>query len=128
LRSDSTGITAHEAGWRWYCAKTHDLTLYRLSACGNGYTAPHKGCGFTDVGKGLEMAQKTAEYVPVGPVAKLLHVSPKTIARWSTEGYTSKKDGKVHVIPYTYTFGGHRRYSVPVVNDLAEELEIPERL
>ena len=73
------------------------------------------------------MAQKTAEYVPVGPVAKLLHVSEKTVARWSTEGYTGS-DGEKHQIPHVRTLGGQRRYSVAVVNDLAELQGITERL
>jgi len=73
------------------------------------------------------MAQKTAEYVPVGPVAKLLHVSEKTVARWSTEGYTGTNGAKIK-IPCVYTLGGHRRYSTAVANELAEFLGIPERL
>jgi DNA-binding transcriptional MerR regulator len=73
------------------------------------------------------MAQKTTEYVPVGPVAKLLHVSEKTVARWSTEGYTDA-DGEKHQIPSVRTLGGHRRYSVAVVNELAEFYGIAERL
>lgn len=73
------------------------------------------------------MAQKAAEYVPVGPVAKLLHVSEKTVARWSTEGYTGS-DGEKHKIPHVRTLGGQRRYSVAVINELAEEHDIAERL
>lgn len=39
-------------------------------------------------------------FLTAGKVAKLLHVSPKTVARWSNEGKLS----------YVRTFGGHRRY------------------
>lgn len=73
------------------------------------------------------MAQKTDGWVSAGPVAKLLHVSPKTIARWTTEGYTGA-DGQKHKLPCVRTLGGDRRFSVAVVNELAELYEITERL
>ena len=45
-------------------------------------------------------------------VADLLHVSPKTIARWA-------KDGR---LPYQRTLGGHRRDPEPAIRQLAASL------
>jgi excisionase family DNA binding protein len=45
-------------------------------------------------------------------VADLLHVSPKTIARWA-------KDGR---LPYQRTLGGHRRYPEQAIRQLAASL------
>jgi len=45
-------------------------------------------------------------------VADLLHVSPKTIARWA-------KDGR---LPFQRTLGGHRRYPEPVIRELLASL------
>jgi excisionase family DNA binding protein len=42
-------------------------------------------------------------------VADLLHVSPKTIARWA-------KDGR---LPFQRTLGGHRRYPEAAIRELA---------
>jgi excisionase family DNA binding protein len=50
---------------------------------------------------------KTAE------VARLLHVSPKTIARWSVE----------QKLPHTITPGGHRRFPARAIRELADRLE-----
>jgi excisionase family DNA binding protein len=41
-----------------------------------------------------------AEYLTAGEVARLLHVSPKTISRWATDD----------LIPCFVTLGGHRRF------------------
>jgi excisionase family DNA binding protein len=40
-------------------------------------------------------------FLTAGEVAELLHVSPKTIGRYSNEGK----------LPYVRTLGGHRRYN-----------------
>jgi excisionase family DNA binding protein len=50
-------------------------------------------------------------------VADLLHVSPKTIARWA-------KDGR---LPFQRTLGGHRRYPEAAIRELAASLarEVP---
>lgn len=40
------------------------------------------------------------EYLTVGEVARLLHVSPKTISRWAAR----------EMIPCLVTLGGHRRF------------------
>jgi len=45
-------------------------------------------------------------------VADILHVSPKTIARWA-------KDGR---LPSQRTFGGHRRYLEQAIRQLAASL------
>jgi excisionase family DNA binding protein len=45
-------------------------------------------------------------------VADLLHVSPKTIARWA-------KDGR---LPFQRTLGGHRRYPEAAIRELAASL------
>jgi excisionase family DNA binding protein len=50
-------------------------------------------------------------------VADLLHVSPKTVARWA-------KDGR---LPFRRTLGGHRRYPEAAIRELAASLaqEVP---
>jgi excisionase family DNA binding protein len=45
-------------------------------------------------------------------VADLLHVSPKTVARWA-------KDGR---LPFQRTLGGHRRYPEVAIRELAASL------
>ena len=45
-------------------------------------------------------------------VADILHVSPKTIARWA-------KNGR---LPFQRTLGGHRRYPEPAIRELAASL------
>jgi excisionase family DNA binding protein len=51
-------------------------------------------------------------FLPTSQVADLLHVSPKTIARWA-------KDGR---LPYQRTLGGHRRYPEQAIRQLAATL------
>ena len=50
-------------------------------------------------------------FLHTSQVADLLHVSPKTIARWA-------KDGR---LPYQRTRGGHRRYPAEQVYELLLE-------
>ena len=45
-------------------------------------------------------------------VADLLHVTPKTVARWA-------KDGR---LPHQRTLGGHRRYPEPAIRELLASL------
>jgi excisionase family DNA binding protein len=45
-------------------------------------------------------------------VADLLHVSPKTVARWAKEGR----------LPFQRTLGGHRRYPEQAIRELAARL------
>jgi excisionase family DNA binding protein len=53
--------------------------------------------------------QARPEFGSAGDVARLFHVSPKTIARWSNEGR----------LPHTVTLGGHRRFPLQAVRELA---------
>ena len=57
-------------------------------------------------------APSTATFLYPGEVAALLHVSPKTIARWA-------KDGK---LPFQLTLGGHRRFPEREIRELAARL------
>ena len=45
--------------------------------------------------------QDTKEFLTPGEVARLLHVSPKTVNRWANEGR----------IACIVTLGGHRRFA-----------------
>ena len=51
-------------------------------------------------------------FLHAGQVADILHVSPKTIARWA-------KDGR---LPFQRTLGGHRRYPEQAIRQLAASL------
>jgi excisionase family DNA binding protein len=53
------------------------------------------------------------EYLMPIEVARRLHVSTKTVHRWTEEGK----------IPAMRTLGGHRRYSVAVVDALVEKMQ-----
>jgi excisionase family DNA binding protein len=51
-------------------------------------------------------------FLHTSQVADILHVSPKTIARWATDGH----------LPYQRTLGGHRRYPEQAIRQLAASL------
>lgn len=51
-------------------------------------------------GAGAEQAGRGAEYLSPSQTAELLHVSPKTVTRWATQGR----------LPAIVTLGGHRRF------------------
>lgn len=51
-------------------------------------------------------------YLRTAEVAKLLHVSPKTVARWAKEDK----------IPSVRTLGGHRRFPAGPILQLADRL------
>jgi excisionase family DNA binding protein len=53
-----------------------------------------------------------AEYLRAAEVARILHVSPKTISRWAKEDK----------LPYTKTLGGHRRFPAQAIRELAAKL------
>ena len=53
-------------------------------------------------------------YLHTTEVADLLHVSPKTISRWS-------KQGK---LPFLRTLGEHRRYPAAEIRQLADVLQV----
>jgi excisionase family DNA binding protein len=54
-------------------------------------------------------------YLRTAEVAELLHVAPKTIARWAKEGK----------LPFLKTLGGHRRYPEAAIHELARRLQEP---
>jgi excisionase family DNA binding protein len=56
---------------------------------------------------------KTDLYLQAGEVARRLHVSPKTVARWATEGK----------LPYVRTLGGHRRFEPGAIDELVRRLQ-----
>ena len=58
-------------------------------------------------------APELPRYLRTTEVADILHVSPKTVARWA-------KDGK---LPFLKTLGGHRRYPATEIRQLADELQ-----
>jgi excisionase family DNA binding protein len=51
-------------------------------------------------------------YLRTAEVARMLHVSPKTITRWASEGK----------LPSVRTLGGHRRFSRRQIVELTERL------
>ena len=55
----------------------------------------------------------TDNYLLPSEVARLLHVSPKTITRWANEGK----------LPYTKTLGGRRKYNEAMIRELAASLQ-----
>ncbi len=59
----------------------------------------------------MSEAQET-DYLTPGEVARLLHVSPKTISRWATEG----------LLPCVVTLGGHRRFRRDDVEEAARRM------
>lgn len=52
------------------------------------------------------------EYLKTSEVARLLHVSPKTVSRWAKE----------EKIPHVRTLGGHRRFPAEDIRRLATTL------
>jgi excisionase family DNA binding protein len=53
-------------------------------------------------------------YITSGEVARILRVSPKTVARWAKEGR----------LPHLVTLGGHRRFPATPIHELARKLEM----
>jgi excisionase family DNA binding protein len=53
-------------------------------------------------------------YITTGEVARILRVSPKTVARWAKEGK----------LPHLVTLGGHRRFPSGPIHDLARKLQV----
>lgn len=53
-------------------------------------------------------------YITTGEAAKILRVSPKTVARWA-------KDGR---LPHIVTLGGHRRFPRSAVDEVARRTTI----
>ncbi|MGH2703336.1 MAG: helix-turn-helix domain-containing protein [Actinomycetota bacterium] len=53
-------------------------------------------------------------YITTGEAAKILRVSPKTVARWA-------KDGR---LPHILTLGGHRRFPRSAVDEVARRTTV----
>lgn len=62
----------------------------------------------------LNGALREEPYITTGEVAKILRVSPKTVARWAKEGK----------LPHLVTLGGHRRFPATAIADLARSLHV----
>jgi excisionase family DNA binding protein len=58
------------------------------------------------------LTQQESEYLTPGEVARLLHVSPKTVNRWANEGR----------IPCIVTLGGHRRFHRDEIEKVSERM------
>jgi len=58
------------------------------------------------------MRQNQRDYLRTAEVARLLHVSPKTVSRWANEDK----------LPFVRTLGGHRRFPADQIQDLAQKL------
>jgi excisionase family DNA binding protein len=58
------------------------------------------------------VAESQPEYLTPGEVARMLHVSPKTVNRWAHEGR----------IACIVTLGGHRRFQRAEVERIAEQM------
>jgi excisionase family DNA binding protein len=52
------------------------------------------------------------KFLRTSDVAKMLHVSPKTVSRWAKEGR----------LPHLSTLGGHRRFPATEIERLMDEL------
>jgi excisionase family DNA binding protein len=51
-------------------------------------------------------------YIATSDVARMMHVSPKTVSRWAKE----------ERLPFIRTLGGHRRYPKIEIERLAQSL------
>ena len=58
------------------------------------------------------MSDPQPEYLTPGQVARMLHVSPKTVNRWANEGR----------IPCLVTLGGHRRFQREEIERVVEQM------
>ena len=67
----------------------------------------------TQVERRFGSARQEHQFLKTAEVARLLHVSPKTIARWALE----KR------LPHTITPGGHRRFPASAIHELADRLD-----
>jgi excisionase family DNA binding protein len=56
-----------------------------------------------------ETSNGNHDYYTTGEVARMLGISPKTVARWAKEGK----------LPHLVTLGGHRRFPAQPIKDLA---------
>ena len=65
-----------------------------------------------------ELAMPRPVYLRTSEVARLLHVSPKTVSRWAKEGR----------LPYLATLGGHRRFPLTEIEKLRGQLSYLEEV
>lgn len=65
----------------------------------------------------MASARAEPEYLAAGEAARVLMVSPKTIARWADVGQ----------IPHWLTLGGHRRFAREDIAKLAMAMSAPRR-
>lgn len=56
--------------------------------------------------------QSGERFLRTSDVARMLHVSPKTVSRWAKEGR----------LPHLSTLGGHRRFPASEIERLIQEL------
>lgn len=66
------------------------------------------------MGHARPQQQTNGIYITTGEVARMLRVSPKTVARWAKEGK----------LPHLVTLGGHRRFPADAIAEIARRLEI----
>jgi excisionase family DNA binding protein len=76
-------------------------------------SAARKGCAVAAQPSG-KAAPDLLPYLHTAEVADILHVSPKTVARWAKEGK----------LPFLKTLGGHRRYPAAEIRQLADALQV----
>ena len=57
--------------------------------------------------------KREPEYLRPGEVARILHVSPKTVNRWANEGR----------LPCIVTLGGHRRFPRVEIEAVAQRMQ-----
>jgi excisionase family DNA binding protein len=62
--------------------------------------------------KGARRSPSVQAHLGTAEVADLLHVHPRTVARWAKQG----------LLPYRRTFGGHRRFPQAAIRELAAGL------
>jgi excisionase family DNA binding protein len=60
----------------------------------------------------MATSDQDSDYLGTGEVARILHVSPKTVNRWATQGY----------LPCLITLGGHRRFRREDVEEAARSM------
>ena len=62
--------------------------------------------------KGARRSPSLQAHLRTAEVAALLHVHPKTVARWAKQG----------LLPHRRTLGGHRRFPEAAIRELAAGL------
>ncbi len=60
----------------------------------------------------MAAGEGSEEYVSIGSAGRMLHVSPRTVARWADQ----------RKLPCVVTLGGHRRFRVADVQTAARRM------